>query len=136
MSQEDNFSVLQRKVDGLPLVAIVDMGLRELPDKQAVPFFLSLSTSLISPTSEGLPTRSDADNLNAWEEVVETRLQSTTIFVFVGRVTWNGHRELTYYVGNQQSTVEALQSLSGTRPFAFICEHDEKWEKADYWLNR
>jgi len=136
MSQEGTFSVIHGKVDGLPLVAMIDMGLRELPDKQAVSFFLSLSTSLISPTGEGLPTRSDADNLNAWEEVVETRLQSATKLVFLGRVTWNGHRELLYYVGNQQSTVEALKSLSGTRPFAFTCERDEKWAKVDYWLNR
>jgi hypothetical protein len=134
--QEGTFSVIQGKVDGLPLVAMIDMGLRELPDKQELSFFLSLSTSLINPTSEGLPTRSDTDNLNAWEKVVEMRLQSVTKLVFVGRVTWNRHRELLYYVGNRQSTVEALKSLSGTRPFAFTCEHDEIWAKADYWLNR
>ena len=136
VSQDGTFSVIEGKVDGCPLVAMIDMGLRELPDKQDLSFFLSLSTSLINPTSEGLPTRSDADDLNAWEEVVESQLRSVTKLVFVGRVTWNGHRELLYYVGNQQPTVEALKTLSGTRPFAFRCERDEKWAKADYWLNR
>ncbi len=136
MSQDGKFSVIQGKIDGSPLVAMIDMGLRELHDKQGLSFFLSVSTSLINPTSEGLPTRSDADNLNAWEEVVESRLQSVTKLVFVGRVTWNGHRELLYYVGNQQRTVETLKTLSGTRPFAFTCERDEKWAKAEYWLNR
>jgi hypothetical protein len=135
VSQDGTFSVIQGEIDGRPLVAMIDMGLRELPDKQALSFFLGLSTSLINPTIEGLPTRSDADNLNAWEGVVEARLQSATNLVFVGRVTWNGHRELLYYVGTQQPTVEALKSISGTRPFAFTCERDEKWAKADYWLN-
>jgi len=64
VSQEGAFSVIQGEVDGRPLVAMIDMGLREMPDKQGLSFFLSLSTSLIGPTSEGLPTRSDADNLN------------------------------------------------------------------------
>jgi uncharacterized protein YjiK len=136
VSQDGTFSVIQGEVDGRPLVAMIDMGLRKLPDKQGLSFFLSLSTSLINPTGEGLPTRSDADNLNAWEGVVEARLQSVTKLVFVGRVTWNGHRELLYYVGNQQPTLDALKTLSGARPFAFTCERDEKWAKADYWLER
>ena len=136
VSQDGTFSVIQGEVDGRPLVAMIDVGLRELPDKQGLSFFLSLSTSLINPTSDGLPTRSDTDSLNTWEQAVEERLRSAGKFVFVGRVTWNGHRELLYYVGNQQPTIEALNALSGTRPFAFTCEHDEKWAKADYWLNR
>lgn len=139
VSQDGTFSVIQGEVDGRPLVAMIDMGLRELPDKQGLSFFLSLSTSLISPTSEGLPTRSDADSLNTWEDAVEERLRSAGTFVFVGRVTWNGHRELLYYVGNQQPTIETLKTISdvhSTRPFAFICERDDEWERIGAWLNR
>jgi len=134
-SQDGSFSIMQGEVDGHPLFALIDTRLRDLADKQRLPFFLSLSTTLTNPTSEGLPTQSDADNLNAWEEAVEARVQSASIFVFVGRVTWNGHRELLYYVGNQQSTIETLKTLPGTRPFAFTCERDEKWKKADFWFN-
>ncbi len=115
---------------------MIDMGLRESPDRNVLSFFLSLSTTLANPTSEGLPARSDVENLNAWEEVVETRLRAVTKFVFVGRVSWNGHRELLYYVARHQTTVEALKALSGTRPFAFTCERDEIWAKGDYWLSR
>jgi Family of unknown function (DUF695) len=137
--QDGTFSVIQGEVDGRPLVAMIDMGLRELPDKQGLSFFLSLSSSLINPTSDGLPTRSDTDSLNTWEQVIEERLRSAGKFVFVGRVTWNGHRELLYYVGNQQPTVETLKAISdvqSTRPFAFICERDDEWERVGVWLNR
>jgi hypothetical protein len=139
VSQDGTFSVIQGEVDGRPLVAMIDMGFRELDDKQGLSFFLSLSTSLINPTSEGLPTRSDTYSLNTWEHVVEERLRSAGKFVFVGRVTWNGHRELLYYVGNQQPTVETLKTISdvhSTRPFAFICERDDEWERVGVWLNR
>jgi len=115
---------------------MIDMGLRKLPARQGLSFFVGLSTSLINPTSEGLPTRSDTDNLNAWEGAVEARLQAVTQFVFVGRVTWNGHREVLYYVRDEQPTVEALNAIFGTRPFAFTCERDENWAKVDYWLKR
>ena len=105
MSLDGTFSVIQAEIDGRLLVAMIDMGLRELPARQGLSFFLGLSTSLINPTSEGLPTRSDTDNLNVWEGVVEARLQAVTKLVFVGRVTWNGRRELLYYMGKEQPTV-------------------------------
>jgi hypothetical protein len=137
-SKGGTFSVLQGEMDGRPVFAAIDMGLRNFPDKQRLPFFLSLSTSLINPTSEGLPTLSDADNLNTWEDAVETRLRSVGELAFVGRVTWDGHRELLYYLNSQQPAVETLKTLSGahsTRPFAFTCERDETWAKVDFWLH-
>ena len=67
-SQAGTFSILQGNIDGHPLFATIDMGLRNSPDRQVLPFFLSLSTPLTNPTSDGLPTRSDAENLNRWED--------------------------------------------------------------------
>ncbi len=138
-SQGGTFSVFKGEIDGHPMIAMIDMGLRNSPDRPHLPFFLSLSTPLISPTSEGLPTRSDADSLNAWEDAVEARLHPTGKFVFVGRVTWNGNRELLYYIREEQPAVEALKKLSdahSTRPFAFRCNRDEKWDKANFWFNQ
>jgi len=51
-------------------------------------------------------------------------------------VTWNGHRELLYYLSNEEATAAALKALSSKRAFAFTCDGDEKWAKVDYWLNR
>ncbi len=139
VSQDGTFSIFQGEVDGHPLFATLDMKLRDLPDRQGLPFFLSLSAPMINPSGDGLPTRSDADSLNAWEDAVEAQLRSGGRFAFVGRVTWNGHRELLYYLDTQQPTVEALKTLSEShseRPFSFTCARDEKWTIADFWLNR
>jgi Family of unknown function (DUF695) len=137
-SQGGAFAILRGEVDGHPVFAMIDMGLRNSPDIQQLPFFLSLSTPLISPTGDGLPTRTDAESLNTWEDAVDTSLRPIGKFVFVGRVTWNGNRELLYYVKDQQLAVEALKKLSeahSTRPFAFRCNRDEKWDKANFWFN-
>jgi hypothetical protein len=138
-SQRGTFSVLRGEADGHPILAMIDMGLRNSPDIRQLPFLLSLSTPLIGPTSEGLPSRSDADSLNAWEDAVEARLRPIGKFAFVGRITWNGNRELLYYVKDQQTAAEALRKLSGahsTRPFTFGCNRDEKWDKANFWFNQ
>jgi len=138
-SQAGTFSVLQGNLDGHPMFAMIDMGLRDSPERESLPFFLSISTPLIDPTSDGLPTKNDEDSLNSWEDAVEARLQSAGRFVFVGRVTWNGHRELLYYLATQQPASDNLKTLAegrSTRPFAFASERDEKWTKAGFWLNR
>jgi Family of unknown function (DUF695) len=133
------FWIYQGNVDGHPLFATINVGLRNSPVRQALPVFFSISSPLIHPTHDGLPTASDADNLNSWEDAVEARIRSTGKFAYVGRVTWNGHRELLYYVAAEQPAFESLRSLAdshSTRPFAFSSERDETWTKADFWLNR
>lgn len=138
-TQVGTFSILQGNIDGRPMFATIDMGLLNSSERQVLPFFLSVSTPLVDPTVDGLPTRSDAEDLNAWEEVVEANLRPAGKLVFVGRVTWNGHRELLYYLSSEHPAVDALQTLlasHSTRSFAFRCERDEKWTKADLWLKR
>ena len=133
------FSVLQSTVDGHPMFATIDMGLRNSTERQYLPFFFSISTPLINPTNDGLPSGDDADNLNSWEDAVEAGLRSAGRFAYVGRVTWNGHRELLYYLATQQPAIDNLKTLAeshSTRPFAFTSERDEQWAKADFWLNR
>jgi Family of unknown function (DUF695) len=131
------FSVLQGNVDGHPLIAMIDMGLRTSSNMQLLPFYVSVSTPLVNPTSDGLPTKDDANDLNSWEETIESNLASAGKLGFLGRVTWNGRRELLYYVGTEQPAVQVLNTLvdaHSTRPFTFTYERDEKWAKADRWL--
>jgi hypothetical protein len=139
VASQGTFSVLQGDVDGHPMFATIDTGLRNSTERQYLPFFFSISTPLINPNNDGLPSGNDADNLNSWEDAVEARLRSAGRLAFVGRVTWNGHRELLYYLATQQPAIDDLKTLAeshSTRPFAFTSEHDEKWTKADFWLNR
>jgi hypothetical protein len=135
--EKGTFTILQGKPDGYPLFAIVDMGLRDFGEKEKLPFFLTVCTRLVNSPKDGLPTAGEADELNAWEDTVEARLRPQGRFVFVGRVTWKGQRELLFHVDNQQPFIDALAALycaRSTRPFAFRCERDSGWTKASYWL--
>lgn len=137
-AKDGQFSVLQGEIDGHPVFATIDMGLRGFREMQLFPFFLSVGTSLARPNSYGLPTDDEAANLNAWEDAVEARLRLRSKYVFLGRITMNGKRELLYYVDSQQLAMEELTSLSeanSTRHFAFTCVRDEEWRHAQVWTD-
>ena len=132
------FSVLQAKIDGHPMIAMIATGLRTSSNMQLLPIYLSVSTPLAGPTSDGLPTTGDAHDLNGWEEIIESKLGSAGNLGFLGRVTWNGHRELMYYVGNEQPALQALNALleaHSTRPFTLSHERDEKWRREKSWTS-
>jgi Family of unknown function (DUF695) len=137
--KDESFSILEGTIDGRPLFAMVNSALRAFDGKEALPFFLSIGTQLRNPTSDGLVTSTEADDLNNWEEALESRLASQGVFVFVGRVTWNGQRELLYYLESREPFMAALKEFSdhqSTRPFKFFCERDSCWHSVDLWLDR
>src|SRR5438552_2488553 len=96
-----------------------------------MPWFLSVSTPILAPTPVGLPASEEIEKLDLWEQAVEGELSAAGKFVFIGRVTWNGHRELLHYVAHCEPYTRRLQSLldsDATRPFGFGCERDDDWE--------
>lgn len=137
-SSAGTFAVFQGQLDGRPVFATVDTSLRSFPEKSQFPYFLSIKTKLESPTPEGLTTDSEADTLNAWEDTVDTRLRSVGKVAYVGRLTWNGQRELLYYTNSDRPFEKALTELRDSksmRPFAFSLKRDDSWGNANLWLN-
>lgn len=138
MPQNESFGLLKTEMDGRPLVANIDLSLGTFPRKGDFSWFLSLSTALKETDSEGLPTKVEAVALNGWEDRVEETISANTGFKYVGRVTWNGHRELLYQISDPGSAAPALQKLienRDTRPFAFRCQRDELWEHVAGYLS-
>lgn len=134
-----SFSVFKGEMDGYPLLATIDMGLRHYKKKSNVPWFLSISTPLVKPTSDGLTTTQEAEELDKWEDALEKDVAAATHFVYVGHVTWKGHRELLYYIAKPDPVKRTLQSLIDhrtTRPFAFRCERDDTWSKVEVYFKK
>lgn len=130
------FSIQEADLDGYPLIAMINVQLRRYEPKAAFPWFLSVSAPF-SVEIQGLPSSEDAERLNEWEDTITGELTSVVRLIFVGRVTWNGNRELLYYLNDANTAVRALELLADsgtTRPFAFRCERDEGWAEASpYW---
>lgn len=138
-SEKDNrqFSLVQGEMNGHPLFATIASDLKKYPSKSKLPWFLSLSTPLIDPTADGLPQGKDFDELNAWEDEMEARIAKLSKYYYVGHVTWNGSREALFYLEKPEPIVSELTKVRdthSTRPFAFVCEKDEGWEKISPYI--
>jgi hypothetical protein len=139
VTRQEQFSVFQSELDGHPLVAMIDMSLRDCELKASFPWFLSISTPLINPNKNALTSDTDASALNAWEDSLENAITAECRFVYVGRVTWNGSREVLYYVDKPETLEGRLKGPGGalgTRAFAFCCERDEKWDKISVYFKQ
>jgi hypothetical protein len=131
------FTVTQRMKDGQPLFATIDTSLRDGRLKSDHPWFLSISTPILHPTKYGLTTDDEASMLNDWEDALEKEFSGECRFVYVGRITWNGTRELLFYVDRPDSIVPKLEKLAqdGTRrQFNVRHERDEQWEEVRPYL--
>ena len=134
----EQFSVFESEM-GRPLIATIDAGLRGFESKSTLPWFLGLSTPLIEPTKDGLPTTGDSIALDEWEALVEKRIDPACQFVYVGHVTWNGSREVLYYINGVEPAASILKKLSDdhvTRPFAFRCERDDAWDNVSIYFRQ
>jgi hypothetical protein len=131
------FSVLQRNRDGHPLFATVDSSLRDKKARTGFAWFLSVSTQLKDPTTDGLTTNQEASELNDWEDLLERDYLRDCRFVYVGRVTWNGTRQLLFYLDRPDCAEPTLKKFAHDFPkrvFHFQCQPDEQWEKVSSYF--
>lgn len=111
-----SFSGLQGEKDGRPLVAIIDMSLRDEKTRAAFPWYLGISTQLTDPTQDGLPKAQEESALNDWEDSLEKEIAAECRFVYVGRVTWNSTRTLLYYVDKPDAIAAKLRRIADGHP--------------------
>jgi len=136
-SQAGTFSVLQGEKDGHPLFATIDRSFRDKRARVGFPWFLSVSTRLKDPTTDGLTTNQEASELNDWEDLLEKNYLGDCRFVYVGRVTWNGTRQLLFYVDRPDCVEPKLKKFAHDFPkrvFDFQCQPDEQWERVGKYL--
>ena len=129
---------MEGNFDGFRAVATICCDLKDYARKADTPWFFGISTPLTSPTSEGLPTNDEAEELNRWEEIIEGEIGSEGKYVFVGRVSWKGYRELLYYVDSPQDAARKMKNLiqaGSTRPFAFTYKSDPDWTSVRIYLH-
>jgi hypothetical protein len=135
--QAGSFAVVETYKDGHPLFLTIDTTLRDGKTKPSYPWFVSIVTPIKYPTKAGLTNDAEASELNGWEDGLEKEFIGTCRYAFVGRVTWNGTRELLYYVDKPDSIVPKLEQRATADPkrqFHVESTRDDKWEKVDAYL--
>lgn len=84
-----------------------------------------------------MTTNEDAKDLNKFENDLEIEFKGLVNYCYVGRVTWNGYREIIYYIDDPEKLVKKLQEAIDNhkfRNFAFRCEKDEEWKNVSIYF--
>lgn len=114
---DKRFDVVTGKQDGSPMVSMIDKGYKHLPEIHSLPWFLWINIPLEDKRQDGLSTKEEDLMLEKLEQNIEDKMMSETKLVFVGRLTWNGSRELFYYVGDGATANSVLDGLVKNPPF-------------------
>ncbi len=126
-----NFSIIQGTKNGLPGVLLVDLGLQ--PDIQSAryPWLLRISLTIGQPTAQGLCSSEESARLDAIEDHLLEALQESE-YVYVGRVTWNGLREVLLYVELPEAVIDKFQAhfdLVGEEAIPIVEVYDPQWQE-------
>jgi regulator of RNase E activity RraB len=117
--------------DGRPCSTMLDLSLAlRAPDAER-PWLLSIRLPLREPRADGLATNSEATRLGEIEDGLVRSLEAHCGAVFVGRMTWNGVRDLFFYAKRTNELEQALgAALSGTEPRRLLTrkQNDPEWK--------
>ena len=78
-------------------------------------------------------------SLTAWEDLLIQTVESESQFFWVGRVTWNGFREVLFQIDQPERVSSSLTRLAGQaniRSFTFDIDFDDRWEKVGVYFKK
>ena len=113
-----------------PASIALDLGAARSAPDPARPWLLCVRLPLEQPRSDGLSSPEEAAALHELEERIDDALGAACGAEQVGRLTWNGLRELFYY-GRQeegfQSALDEVMAASPKREVYWRTEEDPEW---------
>jgi regulator of RNase E activity RraB len=118
-------------VDGRPCSTMLDLSLVRIAPDATRPWLISVRVPLESPRPDGLTTNAEAAALGKLEDALVRALDAHCGALFVGRMTWNGVRDLFFYAENETGLEfalgDAMQGLSTPRRVMSRKQKDPEW---------
>lgn len=144
---EEIYVLREGQFEGLYAVLMLNHSLKKYPYKKEYPWNLKITVDIVDQNEQGLPTQSEADILNNFEDQIVNLLLGVCEFHFIGRTTWNGLRTLMFYLDSPEKAHEALQVLierievmkannsDAMREFEYEIREDKEWGKVNYYFD-
>ncbi len=139
---EPIYTLFNSKRAGMAEVIVVNEALLSFVHAEIFPWFLCVTLEARELVEDGMPAPSESELLfQIGDEIEGIVLGNPTESgaknaLFLSRSTWNGLRQLLFYVHDPEITHLALQSLlesrSWERAWDYRMEDDSLWEKATY----
>lgn len=133
--------------EGLYAIMMLNHSLKHYPYKKDYPWSLKVVIDLLDTNEQGLPTQTEADVLNNFEDGIVNSLLEICQFHFIGRTTWNGQRTLMFYLNEPEHAYNELQQLIEkveiakksspqiVREFEYILQEDPDWALVNDYYN-
>lgn len=118
-------------VDGKPCSTMLDLGLVNDAPITGKSWLLSVRLPLARPRPDGLTDNPEAEELAKVEEALLRSLSKRCGAQFVGRMTWNGTRDLFFYAANPEGMQEAVGEALGPKPsrrVLTLSKQDPEWQ--------
>jgi len=118
-------------VDEKPCSTMLDMGLVTEAPVVERPWLFSVRFPLARPRADGLTENAEAEELGKIEESLVRALRTRCDAQFVGRMTWNGTRDLFFYAPKQEGLGAALGEALGPAPSRRVMSQireDKEWQ--------
>lgn len=137
---KDEYSIREVKGNTYYKIMIVNTALTRYGYKKDFPWSLVLDIDIkdIIKSHKTL-TQSDAITLNIFEDTLSEIIKANCSSQYVGRVTYNGHRELYFHIDTPKAVDEALQKLINTdrksHEFTYDISKDEEWNTTVFFYN-
>ena len=103
---EDKWTALQGTLDGKPVFTRCKESLTDAVGHPKYPFQIGIATPLHNPTSDGLTTDAEADELWKIEDELTKTLEENQEAVHALTITYNGMREFVFY--NRRGKIDSV----------------------------
>ncbi|MCT4665363.1 MAG: DUF695 domain-containing protein [Flavobacteriales bacterium] len=132
-SKEDSFSALEATLqNGNPLIAIINQDLLEWDRKASHSYILNLQIEY-EQIENGLPSEDEYELLNHIEDVVLEQMKAKHGFLYIGRETANGKREIFIACKDFRKASKKISSIK--EKYEDILHFDYSIYRDKYWIS-
>ncbi|AKT38482.1 DUF695 domain-containing protein [Chondromyces crocatus] len=118
-------------IEERPASVMVDLEAATRAPDPARGWLLSVQVPMRTPRPDGLSSADEATDLRVLEEQIDAELSAVCGAEQVGRLTWDGQREIFYYARSEEGVEEALRravaAVPGYEGLAWRAEEDAAW---------
>ncbi|MEN0055559.1 MAG: DUF695 domain-containing protein [Mucilaginibacter sp.] len=130
----ENFSVVKANLEnGKPVIGSINMAYKSYEQKNAYPWCLTLNIALElkNVDKNGLPTKSESDIANKFEDELFNQIKKLTTAHYIGHLYNDSFLDIYIYLQEPKKVHEYLQSQVNkkgiTRGFGYEIKQDPNW---------
>ena len=132
----DDWQILEGRLTDRPIFTRCRTGLIDAIGHPKYPFEIGVAVPLFNPTSDGLPTNAEAQELHKIEDELVKVLEERHEAIHTNTITYNSMREFVFYASEWkpeyfEQKVKRIQvdsSLSKGHQLQFMMQPDKEWK--------